>query len=429
MPDLIRMYWDCPMCGRTGIISTERRCSCGYVFGTIKTDKFRMPGPGESIVGVKNSSDPDELLENWRCDFCGAYNKHSERICKTCGAPRDESSKSYFTVTDTEKSTRSKQCSEDDIYKGSRNIYEEPLYKDEDKSEEKVSAYSHSEDALSKNGNEPTSNPVDEEVVYRQIGTRTYAFKKSASIPKKEPYVKPPDLQASRRTLPQRSNRRLLYIVAAALLCFLTVFFLTRTTEHTYTVTGKEWSRSIDIEKSKTVQRSSWDIPDGARNIESRTEIRSYRQVFDHYETVNVTKYRSVQRTEIYYEDLGNGNAERRTRTYTEQVPYTETETQPVYRSVPVYDTKYYYDIDVFSHERYVETSGKEDKPYWGEVVLKSREREGARKEKYSILFMDKGKEKSVSVPYEKWKEFKDGEEIKLKKNNIGKYFFVEKSK
>ena len=125
MSDIIRMYWDCPMCGRKGIISTKRQCSCGYIFGTESSDKFRMPMPGEEIVEVEDDTNPDELLDNWRCDFCGTYNPYSTRVCKTCGHPRDESSKSYFMVTGKEKSTVSKSVSEDDIYDGSTNIYED----------------------------------------------------------------------------------------------------------------------------------------------------------------------------------------------------------------------------------------------------------------------------------------------------------------
>ena len=124
MSDLIRMYWDCPMCGRHGIISTERQCSCSYVFGTNHTDKFRMPLPGEDVVEVSDLTE-DEYVENWRCDFCGAYNPYSARVCKVCGHPRDESSKSYFSVTETQKSTISESISQGDIYEGSENIYED----------------------------------------------------------------------------------------------------------------------------------------------------------------------------------------------------------------------------------------------------------------------------------------------------------------
>ena len=87
------------MCGKKGIISSERRCTCGYVFGTNPDDKFRLPGQDEEIVTVADADNPDELIENWRCDFCGAYNKSSERKCKTCGHPRDESAKGYYSVT------------------------------------------------------------------------------------------------------------------------------------------------------------------------------------------------------------------------------------------------------------------------------------------------------------------------------------------
>ena len=201
-----------------------------------------------------------------------------------------------------------------------------------------------------------------------------------------------------------------------------------QTKEHTYIVKGKTWNRSIAIEKQKTFSESGWTLPDGARLNYTRREIRSYEQVPDGYETVPVTRYKSVPKTETYYEDLGNGNAQRRTRTTYEQVPYTDYEQRTKYKSVPVYDTKYYYDIDRYVYERSVTTNGTDDEPYWGEVNLGALERQGSKSEEYKILF-DDGKEKSINVKQDVWNQYQQDNEITLLKNRFGMYSLPKEEK
>ena len=341
---LIRMYWDCPMCGKKGIISSERRCTCGYVFGTNPDDKFRMPGQDEEIVTVADADNPDELIENWRCDFCGAYNKSSERKCKTCGHPRDESAKGYYSVTGEKKSTISSEISDGDIYEGSENIYE-----DMSKSSSEIN------DIVSGKANAKNLNDAKGE------------FQKT--------------IEKHRASAPDRNA-------------------------------------------ATTVSESGWTLPEGARLDHTASEVRSYNQVVDHYEDVTVTKYRSVPKTETYYEDLGNGNAQQRTRTTYVNEPYTAVERQPIYKNVPVFDTKYYYDIDKYVFDRTVETSGTDNEPVWGDTNLKDGERTGNTKEKYTIKFDDGGKEKSIDTDLEVWKQYKVGDEIALMKNNVGMYSF-----
>ena len=135
-----------------------------------------------------------------------------------------------------------------------------------------------------------------------------------------------------------------------------------------------------------------------------------------------MTKTRQVPSYETYYEDLGNGNAEQRMRTTYRTETYTDTETRPVYRKEPVYDTRYYYYIDRYVYERSVDTGGGEDEPYWGDVNLEAKEREGKRKEKYTIFFTEREKEKSLKIPQSVWEDYDAGDEIVLKRNRVGAY-------
>ena len=411
------MYWDCPMCGRKGIISTERQCSCGYVFGTEKSDHFRMPLPGEGIVEVENNNNPDELIENWRCAYCGAYNPYSKPVCSVCGYPRDESSEGYFSATGIEKSSVSKSLSEGDIYEGSRNIYEE-------KTVSEISRAVKGEDApktLQEAKEEFAARRYDEEAM-RASKERMRAKKRAKDAEAEKKLQIAIKEQQERKAAARRKHKRLFIILAViAAIAVALGFILFIPHEGTFLVTGTSWEREIQVEKEKTFSESGWSLPEGARLDHTAREIRRYDQVLDHYETVTVTEYKSVPKTEYYYEDLGNGNAQRKSRTVYESVPYQTTEQRPVYKDIPVYDTKYYYDIDRYVYERSVRTQGETD-PYWGDAALESREREGKRSEKYFVHIDDNG-EKRVQIPYEDWIKYHFGDEIHVKKNLAGMYF------
>lgn len=92
--------------------------------------------------------------------------------------------------------------------------------------------------------------------------------------------------------------------------------------------------------------------------------------VVDHYEN------------KVSHVDLGNGYFEEKT----ERVPiykdetYTETSHEPVYRQEPVYDTKYYYEIDRWTVVDTIKSSGHDQNPLWPELKLKDGQRAGSKK-------------------------------------------------
>ena len=120
------------------------------------------------------------------------------------------------------------------------------------------------------------------------------------------------------------------------------------------------------------------------------------------------------------------GNAEQRTRTYYTSEPYEAEEERPVYRNEPVFDTKYYYEIDRYVPSRTVRSSGAEDEPYWGDVDLGPKEREGDRKETYSFAFEDEGKTYVLETSYSNWKKIEKGGKVELLKTPLGRYTLKE---
>ena len=76
------------------------------------------------------------------------------------------------------------------------------------------------------------------------------------------------------------------------------------------TIDDLDWERTIDIEEVVTHNESDWSLPDDARLQYTKSEIQSYKDVLDHYETVTETKTRSVidhYEEKSSYVDLENG--------------------------------------------------------------------------------------------------------------------------
>ena len=196
------------------------------------------------------------------------------------------------------------------------------------------------------------------------------------------------------------------------------------------TIDDLDWERTIDIEEVVTHNESDWSLPDDARLQYTKSEIQSYKDVLDHYETVTETKTRSVidhYEEKSSYVDLGNGYFEEQTESvpvYTEET-YTEDVEKPVYRKEPVYATKYYYEIDKWTVVDTAKSSGNDQNPSWPEPKLKDGQRTGAEEEHYFVTATyEKKKGKIETGRYEmdfsQWKELKKGEKIELKIDAAG---------
>ncbi|SEM28313.1 MULTISPECIES: zinc finger Ran-binding domain-containing protein [unclassified Butyrivibrio] len=246
------------------------------------------------------------------------------------------------------------------------------------------------------------------------------------SLKKPKPEVKPSSTQNNTTSAPGNkgsfSRFRLIGIIAIAILIIILInSIVSRPKNYTFDVKTLTWENSIDIEENKTFRESDWNLPSDARLAYTNWEIRSYESVLDHYETV--TKSRQVQdggHYETSYSDNGDG-------TFTEHNNYvpdytTEyyTEEEPVYRQEPIYDTKYYYDIDRWVDERTETTTGTDKNPYWPTLNLTDKEREAGRSSKYTMSgelnYKSFGKSKKKTEEYtideSTWKELKPGDKL-----------------
>lgn len=201
------------------------------------------------------------------------------------------------------------------------------------------------------------------------------------------------------------------------------------------TVTDFSWERSIAIEKYQTVDESDWQLPPNARLKYSREEIRIYKEVLDHYETSywEVTEERKVGEKEVVvgYKDLGNGYFEEITKTEPIYETYTRVESSkvPIYIEEPVYDTKYYYEIDKWLYDRTSYNKGKgQINVKWPDVSnLSSDERISTKQEKYFVIgYNSKEESKKFELPYSSWIDLKSGQKITIKYTVFGKGEIIE---
>ena len=221
---------------------------------------------------------------------------------------------------------------------------------------------------------------------------------------------------------PIRTKTYIPYIIGA-LLILLSVILLFPYNK-TISVTGFAWERNVALEEYKTVEESDWEVPSGGRVYDEQSEIRSYQDVFDHYETRSVEKSREVfdhYDTYTSYSDNGNGTFTE----HTSQSPvyrteyYTETYEEPVYRKEPIYDTKYYYEIERWVHTDNYRSSGNDKNPYWNEeyLPLKENMRDTDKTEKYEV-FYDNGTDEIKS--YSDWNQMSVGDKLVQKRCLLG---------
>lgn len=207
-------------------------------------------------------------------------------------------------------------------------------------------------------------------------------------------------------------SKRPLYILLAVIIAVagLIFYFNSNKTRGDLQVTGLAWSRSIPVEQNIEYTEEGWNLPEGANVISQRNEIHHYDQVLDHHEKVEVQKSRRVlDHYETYYTYSDNGNGtfeevEHQRPVYSTEY-YTETESRPVYRSVPRYATKYTYTIWRWTPSRTAAASGTDHNTYWPDLNLKEDEREGSpRSESYSFTVVDrKGNSTSWELAESDW--------------------------
>jgi len=214
----------------------------------------------------------------------------------------------------------------------------------------------------------------------------------------------------------QKKSRLPLLLIIAAVIIGLIFFMNGSSTQGDLQVTGVAWSRSIPVEQNLQFTESGWSIPDGGTEVSRAQAIHHYDQVLDHYEQYQVQKSRQVldhYETYYTYADRGNGSFEEvaHERPVYRTEYYTETESRPVYRSVPRYATKYTYTIWRWKQTREAAASGQDQEAYWPELNLAEDEREGSpRSELYTFTVQDsKGSSRTWRLAEEDWKRIQVG--------------------
>ena len=195
----------------------------------------------------------------------------------------------------------------------------------------------------------------------------------------------------------------------------------------TFEIQNLTWEYTIDIEENRPFLESGWSMPSDGLLLYTNEEVKSYDSVIDHYEPV--TKTRQVQSGGHYdhnYVDNGDG-------TFTDQpvfVPeYTTeyyTEDEPVYVQVPVYATKYYYEINKWVHDRTETTSGCDKNPVWAEIDLTDNQRVKSKKSTYEMegilnyksFGSYKKKNATFEIREEWWKKVEKGQTVSVNIND-----------
>ena len=300
---------------------------------------------------------------DWICQYCGTSNSADINVCGSCGAPRESSS---------------------------------PV--------QKVKDYGV--------GEAPTS------------GDMTFDEEPRSEEPT-------PDKPKTSSKLPLAI---IIGIAAVAIICLGVVAFLIfGGRDADVTVSEFEWERTVDVEAYQTVNEEDWSLPATARLLSQRQEIHHYDEIVDHYET----RQRDVEEqvkvgTETYVcgsRDLGNGffeDIECDRDVYETQVR-TESYEEPIYVSLPVYQTLYVYEIDKWIVVRTEESSGRDHAPLWPRTDLGSEEREGEQTESYMITFVDEDdKSYEWETTLDEWQRFERGQAVVLKLNALGEVSEVE---
>lgn len=354
------------------------------------------------------------IMGYWDCQYCGTKGiKGIEHTCPNCGKARDEDTKFYM--------------------KGKRDYVTQEELKEVGEGPDWVCEHCGSlnrsdVDSCTYCGAKRTEDTDD----YFQNRD-----KKAREEKEKQAQAESIELEANSFEVMKCRFKKWLPTVGiaagiAAVFVLLLFLFLPKTEQ--VTIENVAWERSIDIESYQTVNESDWYLPSSARLSYTQQEFHHYDSVLDHYET----KTRQVAKTRITgynsvvsgYRDNGNGTFDEIITQEPIYETYYETETyqEPIYVDVPVYQTKYYYEIDKWVYERSVTTSGNDKNPVWGEVVLSEKERESTRTETYQILVKNEKDESNIyAITKEEWEALNVGDVITIKTNIAGKVEIIEK--
>lgn len=383
--------WDCVYCDTKGIKGLIQTCpNCGKTRG--KDTKFYL-GDAPRVL-TKAESARVGTAADWYCDSCDSLNPAANAHCKNCGALKG--SKNYFNMNKAASSYVESWNSDNHSTK-IEYTYDQDKYDFKD-----------DEPAQSKKQYTPRktqyaigSNFIQQE--YHRERNHGVAELSHGFFGFIGDYFKP------------------IMAVLLILLVIASAVFIFTPKIKEGPVESVRWERNISIQIYKTVQESDWTVPVGGRITSQSREIHHYDQELDHYESKTEYYTERVQTgSHMEYRDNGNGTFTSYSVPDYDNVQKTRTTQVPVYRDVPVYKTKYYYDIDKWVFLRNVTTNGNDANPYWGEYELNTipgigQTRVGGQSERYYVTVLVNEKAKEYSMDYDLWKTMNIGQTVKLK--------------
>jgi hypothetical protein len=184
-----------------------------------------------------------------------------------------------------------------------------------------------------------------------------------------------------------------LLLLGLAAVCALFLFWKQ---EAAVVVTGHRWERTIDVETLTPTSGSNWQdsVPAGAYNLQCAQAEKEKKQVADGETCVDKRV------------DKGDGSFS------------VQKECTPKYREEPVYGMKCSYTVNSWAVTATQKAAGASltPAPSWPTVALMvtgnsiGAQREGARKESYTVDFVDDSKKAlSCTLPEAKWASLADG--------------------
>jgi hypothetical protein len=207
-------------------------------------------------------------------------------------------------------------------------------------------------------------------------------------------------------------------IIGVIIIISAVIYAVTYRAEIDTVVTDMYWKRQIDVLQYQTFRESAWaeSVPNNAYNRTSSYEWRSSYQTVDHYEEKSYSCTKD-NKPDICYRD------------------------EPVYRTVNVYDWKYYYDINrwvniaplvIDGHDKELIQWPNNPENYPNEATdIVGNIKLGYTHEINEILFFAKSNNKSYiySCDFTEWNAYYRGARQKLTVNIIGTILKIERAK
>lgn len=220
---------------------------------------------------------------------------------------------------------------------------------------------------------------VDTKLYYYENGRIKYCY--DTMFYERLPKEKSKKSKSKVKTTKDKSNKKskfplkwwMLSILFSLVLVSIIYYIITPKTVEA-TITNKSWKRTIYVEQERVLKESDWSLPYGAKLLRTKNEIKTSENGED------------------------------------------------------IYATKYYYKIKRWVDEREVNSSGDNDKPYWGDNYIGVHEREKCRKAEYwfRLNIDDKDDTMIAKITKDDYKKYKIGDKISVKVSLLGVEEIVE---